>query len=364
MAEKVLKYSEVLEEVQKSPNNILLLGNGFSIAYNAKRFSFTHLKESAIQEGIIAKDSPILKLFEKFNTSDFEKIIRLLNDYVKIDKILNPQKDNQQLKNEIEELKKHLVDTITNNHPDTIGALTPQEYESACTFLKPYNRIYTLNYDLLLYWVTMKLLDKKKNEDFPLEIMDGFNEPGTRGELFVSYENKGRTKCGIFYLHGALHIFDKRDDIIKLTYSRTSIPLKQQIKENLDQEIYPIFISEGQSSEKKEKIIHNAYLNHNFRSLQSVGGNLVIFGTLLKMNDEHIQDAICNNQCENIYIGLFDEDKDPTTLLPFITKLKASPVHKGKKVINRNVFFFDSKSADVWGHNILLNTDIEDKNNV
>lgn len=358
ISENIIEYKDVLDSMnQNGQDKTLLLGNGFSIAYNPQRFSFTHLKDSAVQQNILASGSSILKLFEQFNTADFEKIIRLLNDYVKIDRILHPEKDLSSLKQKIEELKQHLVDTITNNHPDTVNSLTVREYDSACAFVKEYKRIYTLNYDLLLYWVTMKLLSNKEetDESFPLNINDGFGS-SVADEEYVSFKNEGKNQFGVFYLHGALHIFDNKDEIIKLTFSRTDIPLKQQIKKNLDDEIYPVFISEGTSSEKQEKIIHNAYLNHCFRSLKSIKGNLVIFGTLLKRNDQHIQDAICRNNCENIYIGLFDENNDRRELDSFVSKLEEHPVHKGRKTINRNICFFNSKSIDVWGHqNISLN---------
>lgn len=355
MAEKILEYSEVLQSMnQNGQDKTLLLGNGFSIAYNPQRFSFTYLKDSAIKQGIISSDSSILKLFEQFHTSDFEKIIRLLNDYVKIDSVFNPTKDQTALRQQIEELKQHLVDTITNNHPDTVNSLSEAEYNYAMAFIKEYKRIYTLNYDLLLYWVTMKILSgsEEYKKSCLLDISDGFGTPSNKEE-YVSFRNEGGNSFGIHYLHGALHIFDNRDELKKLTFSRTDIPLKQQIKNNLDQEIYPVFISEGSSSEKQEKIIHNAYLNHCFRSLKKIKGNLVIFGTLLKMNDQHIQDAICRNNCENIYIGLFDKENDLQLLTPFITKLKGHPVTHGssKKRIARNIQFFDSKTAAVWGHN-------------
>ena len=65
----------------------------------------------------------------------------------------------------------------------------------------------------------------------------------------------------IYFLHGGLHIYDKKTRIIKNTFRRTDKSLKEQTLENLDKDIYPIFVSEG-TSEQKKKNIHNAYLNH------------------------------------------------------------------------------------------------------
>lgn len=61
MENKLLTYDEVLEQTDK--NRHLLLGNGFSMAYNKERFSFTSLLQSAINKGIIKKK---IQIFIKY----------------------------------------------------------------------------------------------------------------------------------------------------------------------------------------------------------------------------------------------------------------------------------------------------------
>jgi len=41
------------------------LGNGFSMAYDERRFSFTSLLQSAVDSGIIKKEDKIFKVFER-----------------------------------------------------------------------------------------------------------------------------------------------------------------------------------------------------------------------------------------------------------------------------------------------------------
>ena len=114
------------------------------------RISFTSLLETARKTDLIKSDSNLSKLFEAFNTTDFEAIIKVLDNYIKTANVYNPEIDLEYLKEEIGNLKKYLVDTITNNHPDKITALKESEINSCITFIEPYDRIYTLNYDLLL----------------------------------------------------------------------------------------------------------------------------------------------------------------------------------------------------------------------
>ncbi|MCI7485330.1 MAG: DUF4917 family protein, partial [Helicobacter sp.] len=116
------------------------------------------------------------------------------------------------------------------------------------------------------------------------EFTDGFYESNDNEDYVIFNNNSHPNTC--LYLHGALHIFDSGDEIIKKTYSRTGKPLKEQIKDGLNNNRYPVFVSEGTSEQKKTKIIHNAYLNHCYKSLCAIGGNLIIFGTKLKSNDE------------------------------------------------------------------------------
>lgn len=181
-------------------------------------------------------------------------------------------------------------------------------------------------------------------KDSTLKIYDGFNDPYEGSTDYVVFENGGKS-FNINFLHGGLHIFDNKSEIIKNTYSRTERTLKSQTLENLNKDIYPIFVSEGTSEQKKSKIIHNAYLNHCYKSLKSIGAKtkddaLIIFGTLLKMNDTHIRDAILRNSVNNIYIGIYSEDEitEFDDFIEFITENK----------LNKNVYFYDSKTVKVW----------------
>ena len=341
--EKLLTYEEVLE-LTENHTKYLLLGNGFSMSYNKDRFSFTSLLESAVKKGLIQENSSLYNIFKKFETKDFEEVVKLLETSLKVleEYGINDLENKEKITNDSESLKIHLVDIITNNHPEKITDISDREYLTVSNFLNNYHKIYTLNYDLLLYWSTIKLLDflnvetiKKKN----LNVTDGFRE-GVNSDIVFGNDSSPQE---IYYLHGALHIFDEKHKIIKNTFSRTNIPLKEQTLKNLKKEIYPIFVSEGTSEQKKAKIIHNAYLNHCYKSLNSIGkkdSSLIVFGTLLKSNDEHIREAIINNKVENIYFGVskIEQKKDLESFIDILSKLK-----KPKKVI-----FYDYKTVNIW----------------
>jgi len=319
------------------------------MSYNKERFSFTSLLESAVDSGLISESSPIYAVFSKFDTKDFEEVVKLLETSVKVLKTygaISPTDEKAILKDS-QSLKEYLVDVITNNHPEKITEISDEEYLNSANFIKDYEKVYTLNYDLLLYWTSIKLnsfLNDGSIEKSTLKIYDGFNDPYQGSTDYVVFENGGKS-FNLNFLHGGLHIFDNKSEIIKNTYSRTERTLKSQTLENLNKDIYPIFVSEGTSEQKLSKIIHNAYLNHCYKSLKGIGAvrsddSLILFGTLLKRNDIHIREAILKNNVNNIYIGVYSEEevKEFDNFIEFIAKNE----------LNKNVYFYDSKTVKVW----------------
>ncbi len=317
------------------------------MSYDKKRFSFTSLLDSAINEGLIDKNSPVCQIFNEFETKDFEEVVKLLETSVKVLKkycVLNSSVEEMILSDSIA-LKKHLVKIITNNHPEKITDIPDNEFFNASMFIKDFNKVYTLNYDLLLYWSTIKLMAFIREERIKqdrLDPKDGFHEDEDILEDYVVFGNDSSSQ-EVYYLHGALHIFDNKNKIIKNTYSRTEIALKEQTLKNLENDIYPIFVSEGTSEQKHAKIIHNAYLNHCYKSLSAIGSkesSLIVFGTLLKTNDKHIREAILKSKVRKVYFGISSENAKES-LEPFIKELE-------KAKIPKKVYFYDYRTVKVW----------------
>src|SRR3990167_2541144 len=73
----LLTYDQALEQAGEKPS--LLLGNGFCIAYDKDLFSYTSLLDSAVTDGILEEGSHVYKLFQQLETSDFESVMKLLD---------------------------------------------------------------------------------------------------------------------------------------------------------------------------------------------------------------------------------------------------------------------------------------------
>ncbi|WP_283843446.1 DUF4917 family protein [Bradyrhizobium barranii] len=114
-------------------------------------------------------------------------------------------------------------------------------------------------------------------------------------------------------MHGALHLFDRQTEIIKYTWSKTDTAIVDQIRAALNENKYPLFVAEGTSESKMERIMHSAYLHKALRSFESCCSSsknaIVIFGHSLAENDSHVLKCISGGGCANLLVGLYG---DPT----------------------------------------------------
>lgn len=325
----------------------LMLGNGFSIALFPKIFNY-----KTLAEGI--KSDRIKMLFEAIDTHDFEFVMRRLLEAVDIVQHYDSSESvTTYIHEDIEELKNTLIEVITNAHPPKPSEITGEQYNSCRNFLMHFQggKTYTFNYDLILYWVLMHF-----NEDKELKLPsdDGFRYPysdeyvpeGER-DMSLHWEIGREQGQSIYYIHGAMHIFSDGSDIEKLSYANLGVPLAEQVKQAIDQDKFPVFISEGTTEHKLARIKKNGYLSRTFSSLKSITGNLFIFGHSIRDEDDHVFDFINhNNKKLRIFIGLFgDSNKEHNRII--INKVESWR----KKYPTKTFEFYDTSTIDVWGKN-------------
>lgn len=360
MAKKIKpgKYYEHYEDVLKyitSKNDKLklhlLLGNGFSIAFNSELFSYKALKRK-----VCNNDSELNQLFAIAGTTNFEEIMRQLDFVIKITQEFGKC---PAYVTKVELLKKKLQESlvlgIKELHPECVFNLSQEQINSCAHFIEPFtgddNSIISTNYDLLLYWVLMRYEVNGKK----LNINDGFShvfKKGLGGDVFIRDNSTlvwgmHTDKQNVFYLHGALHLFDQLGQIIKEQYDEQLQEfIMEKISSRIEKGIFPIFVTEGDGNQKLNQIRHNGYLSDCYSHLQQITGRLVTYGLSFSENDMHIVNALNEastnpNDClRSVYIGVFNEnDKD------HIQKL----VQRG--IFNFKVNTFDASSINPWIQN-------------
>ena len=328
------------------------MGNGFSIACKPDIFTYQSLLKHAK-----FKSDNLNDLFKRFKTQDFEQIIRVLNDSAKVVRIYKNKHEFVKLfKSDAEELKQELIRILCEKHPSYPAEINESQYKSCATFLANFDKIYTLNYDLLLYWT---ILQDKDSDKQIKKIDDGFRR---EDEEYLHWNIENSNSQNIYYLHGALHILDSGFDLIKLEWEDYGKTLITQISERLNESRFPLFVAEGNSKEKLAKINHSAYLSRSYKSFSDIGGNLFIYGHSLADNDAHILDLIPRKtKIQNLFVSIYGDikSKDNQKIVEKATSYINIRNIKNSKSINKkglypiNVYFYDSNTTNVWKKGIL-----------
>jgi hypothetical protein len=298
---ELMTFAEALADAERCKKRHVLLGNGFSIACRPNIFLYGKLFENADFSTL----SPTAKLaFDALQTQDFEKVIKALRDARKIllayggDAVLAAT-----LEADADALRELLVQTIAASHPAWPGEIADAEYDACCQFLKNFDNTYTLNYDLLLYWAHMHT-----QSSAVLVSDDGFRKPEDDFDAgYVVWESSQSHQQNLHFLHGALHVFDTGIEIQKYTWINTGIRLIDQIRDALKRDYFPIFVAEGSSNEKLERIRHSDYLAKGYRSFAEITGALFIYGHSLASNDEHYLKRIEKGKVSRVYVGIFGD---------------------------------------------------------
>lgn len=334
----------------------LLLGNGFSIACFPGIFTYGSL----FGQANFNANPRLKKLFEALEVNDFEHVIRVVEGASRVIPCYTSSGTQVAgtMVRDARELKDILIQTLVKHHPDNPGMVSDEKFGHCRRFLSHFvgpdngkGRVYTLNYDLLLYWAVMHS-DPEGHPHVELSKNDGFGRSEDTEEEYVDWmgESSAREQR-IHYLHGALHLFDAGHELSKYTWINTGVTIIDQVRDAMDLGKFPLFVSEGESNKKLAKIKHSAYLYHSYKSFSSNVGmkqnSLFIFGHSLDDNDMHILKKISKGKISKMYVSLYGEFDSSENM---IIKNKAKILANGRGANNPlEVIFFDAKSANVWG---------------
>jgi len=336
----LITFEEALERATSGPK--LLLGNGFSQACRSDLFAYNHLIGQANFSGL---SFDVWKAFDALGTSDFEHVMRAIRHATAVLRAYGEEEGTvARLEGDAEALKSILVDAVAKSHPDHPFAISDDEYIACRRFIRRFSKIYTLNYDLLLYWAAMR----NELDDKPISFDDGFRTPEDEDDsAYVTWEPASAKRQSVYYLHGGLHLFDGGAETRKYTWSRTGVRLIDQIREAMDAELFPVFVSEGDSRTKLGRIRHHAYLSKGERSFVEIGGSLFVFGFAMAEQDQHILDLIAKNKVAELFVGVFG-DPDSSANKRMVEAAEATRLRR-RNPERLAITYYDASSAAVWG---------------
>jgi len=296
-------FSEELKNC-KSPKS-LVLGNGFGLSYdkatNGSKFNWKTLLDLCD----IESDSPIYGLLEQCNF-DFELAHQKLNVAVYVVDRYEPTSELiQKFKDQIQYLRDQLVIAVTNSHPDSFNSKCSPNEEKArdmrvrtCrTFLDQFDTVFSLNYDLLLYWV------RCYKNDF--HGRDSFNKENS--DLIFSPDDSKKNPHFLFP-HGALFIYRDRFSATKSGSSKSN-PILARVASNIREGNFPMCISEGKGCQKLEAIKNNKYLLFAYDQIKQCEGTIFTFSCSFQdQKDDHIIEAMLKSPAKKIVVGQFKPD--------------------------------------------------------
>lgn len=374
-------YQDIAKEIELAPysknsghKKTILLGNGFSIGYRDNFFNNDELIKMIKEEikhitlnNILDKERN-LEYILKIMLDSTECIPIINKSYLSIDNIEEPLTE---LKKDRELLKNSLINVFEKNHPAYNGS--EKLIETCAKNLTIYNQIFTLNYDLILYWCFLKC------NDFPKEahlknnhFRDGFTrEKNLSGnslkDKYLLMWTPGNSRFNVVYLHGAIHLLrrnieskekisnEEEGSIYKIKKNKKVLHLKEVIKRLRDYLLYDnVIVLEGTSEKKMELIINNPYLSRGIDKLSRSSGHFVIYGCSIVghnnkiNNDSHIWARIINADIEKLYIGIHKKEFSEEKKKIILAALKTLYHKKGDVSLEEKIIFFLIENNDIW----------------
>ena len=351
----VISFEEAIRDSRSFAKRHLLLGNGFSIACCPDIFHYGSLFE----EADFSANPKLEAVFEALETQDFEVAIRHLEAGSSLVPIYAPGCTDAaaEMAADALALKDILLTTIAANHPDVPGDIPDEKFWACRQFLNYFigpagkGQIFTLNYDLLLYWTLMHDDDEM---DTPLQLNanDGFgnDEDDPDADYVVWQGETGAHDAKIHFLHGALHLFDAGNELQKFTWVRTTKRLVDQARSAISNDKFPLFVAEGSSAKKKAKVRHNAYLYQGFKqftaNVKTSTHCIFVYGHSMAENDDHILKRIGKGKCKKLYVSLYGDPTNPINQKIISRAQSLAALRNDRHPLS--VAFYDAQSADVW----------------
>lgn len=303
-------------------DRVLLIGNGFSAQYFNYR---TLLDQSGLAVG-----TPPRNLFDALGTVDFEAVVRAMEGAVVVERAYGNEAHAVEIEAHAQVVREALVAAVNSTHPrhrEELGA----KYASSASFLTRFSSVYSLNYDLLLYWVNLE----------KAHLNDGFG----LGEQLGSFRGpfSESAYCSIYNLHGGLHLFDNGGgEILKAVDAGEGV-IATITKAIAQAGRFPVYVAEGTSAQKMRRINSVDYLRHSYNKLRQNNATMFIYGHSAEENDAHIYRAIFGSETKHLYFGVYQPDAEKLkTLDGLLSKYQKTAGSSA------DYSFFDSESAHVW----------------
>jgi hypothetical protein len=143
----------------------------------------------------------------------------------------------------------------------------------------------------------------------------------------------------VYFLHGALHLVVMGSGTTRKLVHRNLETLLDQFGRPLDgdDQVRPLLITEGSAQHKLQGIEGNDYLAHTLDQLGKCDLPLVVFGSDLSEQDQHLVEALNRNPSRPIAVSIRKEGRNENDIRAAKALIRAG--------LDANpLFFFDSST--------------------
>ncbi|MFA6224535.1 MAG: DUF4917 family protein [Desulfomonilaceae bacterium] len=328
------------DELEKN-FEILVLGNGASAAVD-EGFLYQSLRQEAEGTGRITPN--VSEIFNYLETSDFELVLKMLLHTSRVNQALRIDNDTPEAV--YSEIKKALIETVRETHVP---------YEKVLRLLKPmwkfmenFHTVVSLNYDLLVYWAIMAGNEEIGGNHFKDCFVDENNQfrYNKWDELRQGWNGLKKSTL-VFYPHGNLCLeTDDTNSDRKIQRQEDNNLLNVILKRWEDDNISPLFVSEGTTQQKTKAISRSPYLSTVSKIvLPSLTGNVLVYGWSMSESDVHLVQRLITVNTPKVAISVHKGNKTYTEV--------EQKCHDFERLVQlcspfTDVEFFDSQDQGCW----------------
>lgn len=287
---KIYHWSEIQDSFRGAD---IFLGNGFSI-----NISTSLNYRSLFDRFLTYLDAADQAIFKKFNTTNFEGIQGKLAVAREVTEAFD--QDSTRFESALKKLRLGLLGAVKDLHP-FYSQIDPNTIFQLSQKLDWFENIYTTNYDIFLYHITLTTLDRARRNETVKKYQDFFRKEN--GDLKFTQEPLAGFK-NIYYLHGALFLRKEGEQIIKIQRGMRSEELLELIRLQVHIGYVPIFVSEGKASLKADTVSKSMYLSFCRDAFKISRNCLVIHGFSFSKCDNHLISDL-NRHKRKLAIGLY-----------------------------------------------------------
>lgn len=328
-------FQDILNECDGDKS--ILLGNGFGISFDNAMGQNNFNWNSLLDLCDIEDGSELHELLSE-NHFDFELVHQKLNNTIDV---LNLYDDSpalaEHLTEQIQYLREQLIVAVGESHPESFVRLRSRTERLALDdaiancrgFLTEFDEVFSLNYDLLLYWVRCNQRPNLGRDSFT----------SLDSELVFSPSDR----ANFFFPHGSLFIYRDGVSAIKSGSSR-DYPILARLEDNIERGKFPMCISEGTGKQKMDEIKKNHYLLYSYNRIKESTGTIFTFGcSFIDSKDSHIIEAMCLSSASKIVVGEFR----PTNVAIHRLEHEFARVQANLGT-NKEIVIADTEGTEIW----------------